>query len=238
MYGKHGGIEVKDGSIASIVTEADKRADKECIKVLKKGGIPIITEESLGEGEWSEGFVYFVDPLDGTINYAMHNPFFCVSIGIAFNGRPVAGAIFNPVTKELFTAVLGRGALLNGRRISVSKNKDLSKTPVTFGYGYEKLMKKFAISKYWEVSEQARHYFCPGALALQLCYVASGRNDCFFTNGYGGPWDICAGVAIAEEAGAVVGDFSGKEWRIGEKQVLATSSKEIFSKVSGILRKR
>lgn len=215
------------------MTEADKRADKECIRVLKKGGIPIITEESLGEGEWNEGFVYFVDPLDGTINYAMHNPFFCVSIGIAFNGRPVAGAIYNPATRELFTAISGKGALLNGRGISVSKNKDLSKTPVTFGYGYEKWMKKFAISRYWEISEQARHYFCPGALALQLCYVASGRNDCFFTKGYGGPWDICAGVAIAEEAGAVVGDFSGKDWRIGKKKSLRQAQKKYFQGFPG-----
>ncbi len=237
MYGRHGGVEVKDGAIASIVTEADKKADLECIRALSKGKIPIITEETPSRSGVPDGFSYLVDPLDGTINYAMHNPFFCVSIGIAFDGLPVAGTIYNPITKEIFTAIAGKGAFLNGKRIYVSKNTDLSKTPVTFGYGYEKWMKKFAISKYWEVSENARHYFCPGALALQLCYVAAGRNDCFFTNGYGGPWDVCAGIIIAKEAGAIVGDFSGKEWKIGEPQVLCANSKEIFSKTSRILAK-
>jgi myo-inositol-1(or 4)-monophosphatase len=152
---------------------------------------------------------WIIDPLDGTTNFVKGIPHFAVSIALKVNGKLEQAVIFDPIRGELFTASKGAGAQLDGRRIRVSKAKDLSGTTLATGFPFKQKHQTEAYLKifgdlFLQVSDMRR----AGSAALDIAYVAAGRCEGFFELGLR-PWDTAAGQLIAQEAGAVVADFEG-----------------------------
>jgi myo-inositol-1(or 4)-monophosphatase len=151
--------------------------------------------------------VWIVDPLDGTVNYANGIPFFCVSIGLAVDGRPVAGVIFDPMRDEAFTATADGPALLDGRPVVASGKDKLSDFVISMG-----LSGRAVAQRTRRVRRQIRIPRSMGSAALSLAYVANGRFDAFIQQGGLSSWDIAAAGLIAERGGAVVTATDGAEW--------------------------
>jgi len=165
-----------------------------------------------------------VDPLDGTTNFAHSYPCFCVSIGLAEDGKPIAGAVFNPVADEMFTAARGQGAYLNGKRIQVSAVETLSTSLVATGFPTHLRKRSANMNYYWEFTLRTHGVRRDGAAALDLCSVACGRFDAFWEFGLKS-WDTCAGVLLVEEAGGRVTDLHGEPYTPGGASVMATNGR-------------
>lgn len=226
----------KGGVSYEVVTTADFASEKAVFPILKRAKVPILSEETKRDTEIPEkGFCFAVDPLDGTVNYTLRIPFFCISVGILKDRVPIGGAILNPATGELFSSYSGKGAYLNGKRISVSRNTDLSKTLINHCHrqGPEEIARISALHE--RLKNAGRDFRRLGSGALDLAWVGAGRNDAFFTIGYGGLWDVVAGVAFVREAGGLVTDFAGKEWTINEKNLLVSNNREILDKLKTLL---
>jgi myo-inositol-1(or 4)-monophosphatase len=199
-----------------IVTEADHQSEALILEAIRAGfpGDAILAEESgehhaaAGESPGSgRGRVWIVDPLDGTVNYANGIPFFCVSIGLAVDGRPVAGVIFDPMRDEAFTATADGPALLDGRPVVASGKDKLSDFVISMG-----LSGRAVAQRTRRVRRQIRIPRSMGSAALSLAYVANGRFDAFIQQGGLSSWDIAAAGLIAERGGAVVTATDGAEW--------------------------
>jgi myo-inositol-1(or 4)-monophosphatase len=165
-----------------------------------------------------------VDPLDGTTNFAHGYPCFAVSIGLAEDGQPVAGAVFNPVSEELFTAARGEGAYLNGKPIRVSAIEKLATSLVATGFPTHHRKRSANINYYWEYTLRSHGVRRDGSAALDLCAVACGRFDAFWEFGLKS-WDTAAGVLLVQEAGGKVSDLSGGPYRLGGPQMLASNGR-------------
>ena len=214
-------IERKAG--AGIVTEADKFAEDYILKKIfsKFPKSSIITEES-GEYQGND-LVWYVDPLDGTSNYAHGFPWFCVSIGVYEGGKPKAGVIYHPINREMFFAETGRGAFLNGKRLQVSQTNQIEDSLLGTGFFYttgDRLRADMHIFN--RVQEKALGVRRPGSAALDLACVASGRYDGFWERGLK-PWDLAAGYVLVTEAGGRVSGYSGQETTPLDAEVVATN---------------
>jgi myo-inositol-1(or 4)-monophosphatase len=167
--------------------------------------------------------VWFVDPLDGTTNFAHSYPMFCASVALAIDGEIVAGAVFDPVRDELFTAEKGSGAHVNGRRLKVTTASRLIESLVITGFPYdlhEKLDER--LRPFTRVMGKARAVRRDGSAALDLCYVAAGRADGFWEVILK-PWDMHAGRLIVEEAGGKATRLDGTPLGLGPDGVVATN---------------
>jgi len=168
----------------------------------------IVAEES-GESGSGEELVWYIDPLDGTVNYAHGVPMFCVSIGCGWDGQTQLGAVYDPLRDEMFLGERGAGAWLNGRELKVSAETELKKSLLVTGFPYdawttlEDNIKHFA--RFGKVSQGVRRL---GSAALDLCYAAAGRFEAFWELAIQ-PWDVAAGGLIAEEAGGRVTNIKG-----------------------------
>ncbi len=217
-------IERKEG--AGIVTEADKAAEAVLIKKIFKNfpQSSIITEETGMHGKGEE-LCWIIDPLDGTTNYAHGFPWFCVSIGVYENGNPRAGMIYHPLTKERFFAEVGKGAFLNGKRISVSKTSAMNDALLGTGFYYstgEQLREELEIFR--RVQDKSLGVRRPGSAAMDLAYVACGRYDGFWERGLSS-WDVAAGFVLVTEAGGKISNYQGGKAGIQDKEVLATNGR-------------
>ncbi len=208
-----------------IVTESDRRSEALIIARLRKHfpDHAIIAEEGGGGGVGAK-YCWHVDPLDGTTNFAHGYPCFAVSIGLAEDGQPVAGAVFNPVSEELFTAARGEGAYLNGKPIRVSAIEKLATSLVATGFPTHHRKRSANINYYWEYTLRSHGVRRDGSAALDLCSVACGRFDAFWEFGLKS-WDTAAGVLLVEEAGGKVSDLSGGPYRLGGPQMLASNGR-------------
>ncbi len=168
---------------------------------------------------------WIIDPLDGTTNFAHQVGIFAVSIAFAWKGDIVVGVVLNPVSNELFTAVAGEGAYLNGHPINVSKSLSVSESLLVTGFPYnfkeifDEVIHRF--SNCLNVSQGVRRL---GSAALDLCFTACGRFDGFWEQNLK-PWDTAAGMLIAKEAGCYVTDFSNNQFTVEKKEILATNGK-------------
>ena len=165
-----------------------------------------------------------IDPLDGTTNFLHGLPQFAVSIGLLKRGKPELGVVYNPATEEWFTAVRGEGAQLNGRKLRVSGLRDGGRAIVATGFPfrYPALMpRQYALlqSVLQEIADVRRL----GSASLDLCFVAANRVDAFFEMGLK-PWDICAGILIAQEAGAIVTDLAGQHTMLDSGNIVAANT--------------
>jgi myo-inositol-1(or 4)-monophosphatase len=215
----------KKGAI-DLVTEADIDSEKSIIETIR-GKFPeheILAEES-GLNKGSADYQWIIDPLDGTTNFAHQLGLFSVSIAFSVRGDIVLGIVLNPVTGELFTAVKGKGAELNGRSIQVSGSKTVSESLLVTGFPYDlKSLIGPLLARFSNCLKAAQGIRRLGSAALDLCFVACGRFDGFWEQKLN-PWDTAAGMLIAREAGAVVTDFFNNPFTIDKKEILATNGR-------------
>lgn len=153
--------------------------------------------------EGTSGVRWVIDPIDGTTNFLYGLPGYSVSIGAEIEGSPIAGAVFDPIRSELFSASVGSGATRNDTPIEVSGKSELSSALVATGFGYDPERRKQQAETLRTVLPAVRDIRRFGGAALDLCSVACGRVDAYFELGIQ-PWDACAGSIIASEAGALV----------------------------------
>jgi|SRR5690625_2908196 len=210
------------------VSEVDRLAEQEIIAILKKA-FPqhsILGEESGDQGDGD--YQWIIDPLDGTTNFLHGVPHFAVSVAMRHKGRLEVGVIYDPVRQELWTASRGGGAQLDGRRIRVSQRQDLEGTLLGTGFPHRARQHTDAyLGMFKALSAYATDIRRPGAAALDLAYVAAGRFDGFWEIGLA-PWDMAAGLLLIQEAGGVVGDFTGGPGHFKSGNVVAGNPR-IFS---------
>lgn len=202
------------GTRSDIVTAADTEAEAYIVRELlaRFPGHHIVGEEGGGQGAPAKSAPYhwFVDPIDGTVNFAAKLPHFCASIALATPDRqPLLGVIYDPTRRELFTAVAGQGACLNGEPIQVTQTVKLNDAVCSTGFPYDKHTNPDNNLKEWAAFlKHIRGERRLGSAALDLSYVAAGRLDGYWEKDLK-PWDIMAGLLIAREAGGIVTDYRG-----------------------------
>jgi len=209
----------------SLVTEVDKLSEEIIINNIKKSfpSHDIFAEESGRHSENSD-YLWLIDPIDGTTNYAHAYPFFSISIALEVKGEVEIGLVYDPVKDEMFTAEAGKGAYLNGELIKVSKSDSIEHSHVCTGFMHEiEWMIEANIKHFGNFIRRARAVRRDGSAALDVCYVACGRFDGFWELGLN-PWDTAAAVLILKEAGGQVTTFSGDEYSIYIKEILASNS--------------
>jgi myo-inositol-1(or 4)-monophosphatase len=215
-----------------IVTVADRTVEK-LIRTRIGEVFPahgIYGEEGTRERMTGE-FRWYVDPLDGTTNFAHGFPQFCVSMGLEHrpvdlapdqDGLIVAAIIYDPLRDELFVAERGRGAQLNGRPIRVSRTPELAEALLATGFPSRKRHANPNIHFYHEFTLRSHGVRRAGSAALDLAYVACGRLDAFWEFNLN-PWDTAAGILLLLEAGGQVTGFSGQPFRLDSAEVLASN---------------
>jgi myo-inositol-1(or 4)-monophosphatase len=202
------------GVRSDIVTAADTEAEAFIVGELRRRfpAHHVVGEEGGGQGAPATAapFHWYVDPIDGTVNFAAKLPHFCTSIALATPDRqPRLGVIFDPTRNELFTAVAGQGAQLNGRTIHVSATDALNDAVCSSGFPYDKHLNPDNNSREWTAFlKHIRGERRLGSAALDLCYVATGRLDGYWEKDLK-LWDVMAGLLIVREAGGVVTDYAG-----------------------------
>ncbi len=221
--GKVKNIQTKKEEI-NLVTEIDKETEKKIVEFIKSK-FPhhsILAEES-GEAKLDSGYKWIIDPLDGTTNYTHSFPVFCVSIALEHKGEVILGVIYDPNFDELFWAEKGKGAFLNGKKISVSKTDKLIKSMLATGFPYNvRENPDNCIEHFVNFLMEAQAIRRLGSAALDLAYVACGRLDGFWEVNLN-PWDVAAGKIIIEEAGGKVTDFYGNKFSIYTKGIVASN---------------
>lgn len=207
-----------------IVTEADRKSESLIVARLLKHfpGHAILGEEGGTTGAGGARYRWLVDPLDGTTNFAHGFPVFAVSIGLLENGEPLIGAVYNPVTRDMFTAMKGGGAFRGQKRIRVSTVETLSKSLLATGFPSHKRTQNPNIHYYWEFTLRSHGVRRAGSAALDLCSVACGQFEGFWEFGLK-PWDTAAGMLIVREAGGTVSDFSGGPYHPGDPELLVSN---------------
>src|SRR3954462_2090281 len=218
-----GKISIEYKGDADLVTEADRAAERLITErvVTLWPDHDLMGEEGARREQGSE-YKWYVDPLDGTTNFAHGFPVFCVSLGLTHKGERIAGVIFDPTRNELFSTERGCGASLNGKAIHVSKTKKLVESLVATGFPSHKRHKNPNIHYYHQITLRSHGVRRAGSAALDLCSVASGRVDGFWEFTLN-PWDTAAGVLLVEEAGGIVTNFTGGTFEPASREVLASN---------------
>jgi myo-inositol-1(or 4)-monophosphatase len=206
------------------VTLVDKLCEKAIVRMISNSfpDHDFLTEESPFEGKGSP-WRWIIDPIDGTTNYFHGFPFFCVSIGLEVDGEVRLGVVYCPVLNELFHAEKGRGAFLNGSRISVSGNSDLNRSFLCTGFPYDVREHPDRYLRYFQqflVKSLAIRR--PGSAAIDLCYLAAGRFDGFWELKLHA-WDVAAASLMVTEAGGKMTDFQGQSFNIYSGETLASN---------------
>jgi myo-inositol-1(or 4)-monophosphatase len=208
----------------NLVTEVDRECEATIISILGSAcpGCDILAEES-GAISSGSSLRWIIDPLDGTTNYAHGFPWFAVSIALAHDGDIVLGVIFHPMMDEMFTAVRGEGAWMNGRRLSVSQRKPLAESLLATGFPYDRtLSNENNFDNFISFQLAARAVRRAGAAALDLAYVAAGRLDGYWECKLQ-PWDMAAGKLLVQEAGGVVTNHHGRPHLMHDHRILASN---------------
>ncbi|MHB8410579.1 MAG: inositol monophosphatase family protein [Candidatus Acidiferrales bacterium] len=208
-----------------LVTETDHKSEAAILARLRHHfpGHAIVGEETGASGpETPVKYKWYVDPLDGTTNFAHGYPMFAVSIGLLEDGEPLIGAIYNPVTREMFTAMRNEGAYRDNTRIHVSSVETLAKSLLATGFPSHKRVQNPNIHYYWEFTLRSHGVRRAGSAALDLCSLACGQFDGFWEFGLK-PWDTAAGILLVREAGGTVTGFAGGPYHPGDREMLASN---------------
>jgi myo-inositol-1(or 4)-monophosphatase len=208
-----------------LVTECDLFIENFLIeglgKLIPEAGF--ITEENQIQQNANTQWVWVIDPIDGTTNFAHGLPMYCCSIALLEYGQPVLGLIHLPVLKETFAAKKGEGAFLNGKPIQMSKAENLESSLIATGFPYHSFVKTPEYLRSFEsFMPSTQGIRRMGSAAIDLAYTANGRFDGFFEYGLS-IWDVAAGILIVEEAGGVVSNFRGETGFIDGVEVLAAN---------------
>ena len=208
---------------SNIVTDVDLLAEEKIIALLREEypGFGIITEESEGIAVDSP-YIWIIDPIDGTRNYAYGIPHFCVALALAQEGDVILGIVYDPVRDELFRAEKGQGAFLNDSPIAVSRMTSLQASVIGFDMGYDAEVGREMLGVVSALWPGVRSVRVMGSAALGLAYAACGRLDLYF-HLYLYPWDLAAGILLVREAGGIITEPDGRPVGIHSKGVIATN---------------
>jgi myo-inositol-1(or 4)-monophosphatase len=223
----HQGLKIEYKGEADLVTAAD-RASETLIRerVAKQFPAHDVLGEEQGLKDRGSEYRWYVDPLDGTTNFAHGYPVFCVSLALEHRSeserRRVVAVVYDPTRDELFTAQAGKGAKLNGAPIHVSQAAQLNECLVATGFPSHKRHKNPNIHFYHQITLRTHGVRRAGSAALDLCNVACGRFDGFWEFNLN-PWDTAAGVLIIEEAGGKVTRFDGSAFQIDSRETLGSN---------------
>lgn len=216
-------IELKGG--IDLVTDADRASEATLLAFLgaRFPGAAVLAEESGASGAGAGGLRFFVDPLDGTTNYAHGVPHFAVNVGVADGRGIAAGATYDPLRDELFVAARGEGAFLGSERLRHSGRTVLEGSMLVTGFPYDVHQRyEIPLRLFGAFVRRARAVRRFGSAALDLAYVAAGRFDGFWELSLK-PWDVAPGILLAREAGALVTDFRGGDTVLETGDVVAAA---------------
>ncbi|MGH9863126.1 MAG: inositol monophosphatase family protein [Candidatus Acidiferrales bacterium] len=216
-------VEYKSG--ADLVTAADRLSEQFIVERLGTlfPSHAIVAEEGGGQGARS-AYCWYVDPLDGTTNFAHGYPFFSVSLALVAGDELLVAVVHDPVRGETFEAARGEGAWLNQKRIQVSKTERLAESLLATGFPSSKRHENPNILYYHRFTLISHGVRRDGSAALDLCYVACGRFDGFWELNLQ-PWDVAAGTLLVREAGGVVTDFNAIPYRLGGQEIAASNGR-------------
>lgn len=206
-----------------LVTEADRSSEALILDRIQ-AAFPrhdVLAEEGSRKDSGSD-YRWYVDPLDGTTNFAHGYPVFCISLGLEHKGKLAAGVIYDPTRDEMFAAERGSGAYLNQRRIHVSKTTRLVESLLATGFPSHKRHKNPNIHFYHQITLRSHGVRRAGSAALDLASVACGRFDGFWEFNLN-TWDVAAGVVLVEEAGGQVSGFHGQPFRVDARDIAASN---------------
>jgi len=232
-----------EGHGSAVLTETDMKVEQHLIKGLGEKFVDhqFIGEESVSNDglikEFSNAPTWIIDPIDGTMNFVHSNPLVCTSVGLTINRKLVAGVINCPLVGLMYTAIKGKGAWVNGKKLKISGVQDISKAMMIMELpvGANKAKKEVALANLTEMMDKAHSVRAPGPAALDIAWVGAGSADCFFHFGIH-CWDMAAGALIVSEAGGVVLDPSGGEFDLMSRDILVCSSQELADQVLSFLK--
>lgn len=224
-FGELENLQIMRKGLNDFVTKADLKSErilKEELSRARPHYCFVLEEGGVIEGP-DKSHRWFIDPLDGTINFMHGVPHFAISVGLERDGHMVAGVVYNPVTDDMYSAEKGQGAWHNDRRLRVSARRDLADTLIGTGIPHrgrpaqnEFIHEVNAVMR--EVSGVRRF----GSAALDLAWVASGRYDAFWERALA-PWDVAAGIVLVREAGGLVSDLSSGQDMLTNGHILASN---------------
>ena len=220
----HRGVGFELKGAHDLVTAADRASEQFIVKRLKEE-FPthgIVAEEG-GRAELEAPLRWYVDPLDGTTNFAHGYPMWNVTLGLARNNEMIAGVVYDPTNRELFTTERGAGARLNGAPIHVSKASRIEDALYSTGFPSRKRHNNVNIHFYYQLAMLSHGVRRGGSAAIDLAYTACGRLEGFWEFGLS-PWVMAAGSLLVEEAGGKVSGMKGEAYDVQGKYVLATNA--------------
>ena len=228
--------EVSFKGIKDLVTTYDIAVEEFLKSKFKKFDYSIIAEESTKEN-FDNSII--IDPIDGTTNFANSLPFCAISVGVYENKEPKYAIVYNPILDELFWAVKGKGAYLNGKRLKVSSNSNFQRALISTGFPYSGAQNRddlewviARLEKILPACQDIRRY---GSASLDLCYVAKGSYDGFYEINLM-PWDVSAGLLIVQEAGGKISNENGEEYDMFKDRCIVATNGQIDSKLLEYLK--
>lgn len=219
-----------------LVTEVDKKSEAKIIEVIHKH-FPdhnVLGEEG-GELKMNSDYLWIVDPIDGTVNYAHGLQIFCISIALEINGKVSLGVVYNPMSGEKFFAEAGKGAFLNDKEISVTDTENLKDAFLVTGFAYNAEHDNLSTEHFVRFVKMGLPVRRLGSAAMDICYVASGIFDAFWEANLN-PWDVAAAYLILLEAGGKITNYTGEKYSIYNKQILATNGKPLHEEMIEVLK--
>ncbi|KAJ8974912.1 hypothetical protein NQ317_009841 [Molorchus minor] len=235
-------VETK-GFVYDLVTIYDRKIEELLIKKIKQRwpNHKFIGEEESevnGIGNLTDDPTWIIDPIDGTGNFIRKLKITCISIGLVINKEQTLGIVYNPFMDELYTAIKGQGAYLNGKKMNTSGLKDIGKAIFNYEISIARKPSYYDLYMYRfkHLIKTVLGFRSLGCAVLGLCYVADGRLDAYQCDGLY-PWDAAAGVLIVREAGGYVCDSRGKEFNLMDPNFLASATKTLSDQFMVIERK-
>lgn len=222
---------------ADLVTEVDHASEALLLgEIMRQYAEHRILSEEAGERSGNSEHVWYIDPLDGTLNFAHGLPLFCVSIAYEHNGALQLAAVYDPMANELFSAERGQGAWLNGERIRVTNPPSLRESLLVTGFPYDvrtNPRNNFAeFERFSHLSQGVRRL---GSAALDLCYVAAGRLDGYWQLKLS-PWDLAAGALLVQEAGGLATGVLGQMEFLAEQNGILAASPALHAEMLAVLQ--
>ncbi len=217
------------------VTEIDHAAEAEILRILRTAtpAFGILTEEA-GAIQGTEDARWIGDPLDGTVTYAHHFPYFAVSIGLERAGRSELGVVYDPILDQLFVAERGRGARLNTLPIHASEIAELDRSMIATGFPYDVWETGRNLEEFARVTRRVQTVRIFGTASLDMAYIACGRQEAYWDVGLY-PWDIAAGRLLVQEAGGRV-TFHGGQPGCPESQLMIATNSHIHAALVELVR--
>jgi len=224
-----------------LVSSADLESEREILRILRRSfpGASMVAEESpdaaFGVGSRESGAAFYVDPVDGTLNFVHGVPFFAVSIGCWVDGVPAAAVVLNPLSGDLYTAVRGEGAKKNGAPIAVSDASSLKDALIASGWPYDRTHRARLYEEMDRLYVECQELRALGCASMGFCLLAEGAFDGYWEWDLK-PWDMAAGALIVMEAGGTVTSLSGGAFDLGSGKVAASNGR-IHAELVATLRR-